>query len=84
MRTSDPGYAFVSSESSVPPSLDMAMKANELAVFAVLHSCQRIYAILPTRSGGTLRFRHLQALDPAHGQQRAKSELKRSVNFGDS
>ena len=66
------------------PSLDAAVKSHELSVFAVLHCCQRIYSILPTRSGGTLRFRHLQALDPAHGQQRAKSELKRSVNFGDS
>jgi hypothetical protein len=84
MRTSDPGYAFVSSESSVPPSLDMAMKANALAVFAAQHSCQRIYAILPTRSGGTLRFRHLQPLDTALGQQCAKSEPKRSVIFGDS
>ena len=60
------------------------MKANQLWVFAVLHCCQRIYAILPKRSGGTLRFRHLQALDTALGQQRTKSEPKRSVNFGDS
>jgi hypothetical protein len=68
----------------VPPSLDMAMKANELAVFAALHSCQRIYAILPTRSVGTLRSPQIQPLDTALGQQRAKSEPKRSVNFGDS
>jgi hypothetical protein len=68
----------------VLPSLDMAMRANELSVFAVLHCWQRIYAILPTRSGGTLCFRHFQALDTALGQQRTKSEPKRSVNFGDS
>ena len=68
----------------MPTSLDMAMKANDLAVLAVLHGCQRIYAILPTRSGGTLRSRHFQPLDTVLGKQGTETKSRRSVNFGDS